>query len=44
MNIVNLTQNLYLNFGNSNIYDLLIDINSKLSGYLNRTYDNVKNK
>ena len=39
-----LTQKLYLNIGNPNIYDLLIDINSKLSGYLTCSYDNIKNK
>ena len=44
LNVVYLTQKLYLNVGNPNIYDLLSDINSKLSGYLNCTYDNVKNK
>ena len=39
-----LTQKLYLNIGNPNIYDLLIDIHSKLSGYLTCSYDNIKNK
>ena len=39
-----LTQKLYLNIGNPNIYDLLSDINSKLSGYLTCSYDNIKNK
>jgi hypothetical protein len=43
-NVVYLTQKLYLNIGNPNIYDLLSDINSKLSGYLTCTYDNIKNK
>jgi hypothetical protein len=43
-NALYLTQKLYLNIGNPNIYDLLNDINSKLSGYLNCTYDNIKNK
>ena len=44
LNVVYLTQKLYLNIGNPNVYDLLSDINSKLSGYLNCTYDNIKNK
>ncbi len=35
---------LFLNVGNPNVYDLLSDINSKLSGYLTCTYDNMKNK
>ena len=43
-NVVYLTQTLYLNVGNPNIYDLLIDINIKLSGYLTCAYDNIKNK
>ena len=44
LNELYLTQKLYLNVGNPNIYDLLIDINSKLSGYLTCSYDNIKNK
>ena len=44
LNVVYLTQKLYLNVGNPNVYDLLSDINSKLSGYLTCTYDNIKNK
>ena len=43
-NMVYLTQKLYLNVGNPNVYDLLSDINIKLSGYLTCTYDNIKNK
>ena len=39
-----LTQKLYLNIGNPNVYDLLNDINTKLSGYLTCSYDNIKNK
>jgi hypothetical protein len=35
---------LYLNVGNPNINDLLSGINSKLSGYLTCTYDNIRNK
>ena len=38
------TQKLYLKLGNPNIYDLLSDINTKLSGYLTCSYDNIKNK
>jgi hypothetical protein len=44
LNVVYLTQKLYLNVGNPNVYDLLSDINTKLSGYLTCTYDNIKNK
>jgi len=44
LNEVYSTQKLYLNVGNPNVYDLLSDINSKLSGYLTCTYDNIKNK
>ncbi len=44
LNELYLTQKLYLNVGNPNVYDLLNDINSKLSGYLTCTYDNIKNK
>jgi len=43
-NVVYSTQKLYLNLGNPNIYDLLSDINTKLSGYLTCSYDNIKNK
>jgi hypothetical protein len=43
-NAVYLTQKLYLNVGNPNVYDLVSDINAKLSGYLSCTYDNIKNK
>jgi len=41
-NVVYSTQKLYLKLGNPNIYDLLSDINSKLSGYLTCSYDNIK--
>ena len=44
LNVVYSTQKLYLNLGNPNIYDLLSDINTKLSGYLTCSYDNIKNK
>jgi len=44
LNAVYLTQKLYLNVGNPNVYDLVSDINAKLSGYLSCTYDNIKNK
>jgi hypothetical protein len=44
LNELYLTQKLYLNVGNPNVYDLLSDINSKLSGYLTCSYDNIKNK
>ena len=43
-NVVYSTQKLYLKLGNPNIYDLLSDINTKLSGYLTCSYDNIKNK
>ena len=43
-NVVYSTQKLYLKLGNPNIYDLLSDINTKLSGYLTCAYDNIKNK
>jgi hypothetical protein len=44
LNVVYVTQKIYLNVGNPNVYDLISDINSKLSGYLTCTYDNIKNK
>ena len=44
LNDVYLTQQFNLNIGNPNIYDLINDINSKLSGYLTCSYDNIKNK
>ena len=44
INDVYSTQKLYLNIGNPNVYDLLSDINSKLSGYLTCSYDNTKIK
>ena len=33
-----------LNSGNPNVYDLVSDINIKLSGYLTCTYNEIKNK
>jgi hypothetical protein len=44
LNVVYLTQKFNLNIGNPNVYDLINDINSKLSGYLTCSYDNIKNK
>jgi len=44
LNAVYLTTNYNLNIGNPNVYDLMIDINSKLSGYLTCTYNEIKNK
>ena len=44
LNVIYVTQKIYLNVGNPNVYDLISDINSKLSGYLTCTYDNIKNK
>ena len=41
---VYLNQTFNLNIGNPNIYDLINDINSKLSGYLTCSYDNIQNK
>ena len=38
------SQDLYLNIGNPNVYDLVSDINSKCSTYLTCAYDNIKNK
>ena len=37
-----LTQKIQLNVDKPNIYDLISDINSKLSGYLTCSYDNIK--
>ena len=44
LNAVFLTTNYILNVGNPNIYDLITDINTKLSGYLTCTYNEIKNK
>ena len=44
INDVYLTQKFNLNIGNPNIYDLINDINTKLSGYLTCSYNNIKNK
>lgn len=43
-NTVYMTQNFNLNVGNPNIYDLINDINFKLSVYLTCSYNNIKNK
>ncbi len=43
-NDVYLTQKFNLNIGNPNIYNLINDINTKLSEYLTCSYDNIKNK
>ncbi len=43
-NVVYLTQKLYLNVGNPDVYNLLSDFNSKLSAYLTCAYDNIRNK
>ena len=44
LNAVYLTTNYTLNIGNPNVYDLIIDINTKLSGVLTCTYNEIKNK
>ena len=44
LNAVYITNKFNLNVGNPNIYDILTDINTKLSGYVTCTYDNIKNK
>ena len=44
LNAVYVTNKYNLNIGNPNIYDILNDINNKLSGYVTCTYDNIKNK
>ena len=43
-NAIYSTQDLYLNVGNPNVFDLISDINSKCSTYLACSYDNIKNK
>ncbi len=44
LNVVYLTQKIYLNVGNPNVFNLLSDFNPKLSGYLTCAYDNIRNK
>ena len=44
LNAVYLTTNYTLNVGNPNVYDLITDINTKLSGILTCTYNEIKNK
>ena len=44
LNEVYITNKFNLNVGNPNIYDILNDINNKLSGYVICTYNNIKNK
>ena len=44
LNVESLNQTYYLNIGNPNIFDIISDINNKLSIYLTCTYDNIKNK
>ena len=43
-NTIFLTQRFDLIIGNPNVFDLISDINSKLSGYLTCSYDSIKNK
>lgn len=43
-NEIYITTKFYLNIGNPNIYDLINDINTKLSGYLTCTYNEIRNK
>ena len=44
LNEIYITTKFNLNIGNPNIYDLINDINTKLSGYLTCTYDAIRNK
>ena len=44
LNALYLTTNYTLNVGNPNVYNLISDINTKLSGYLTCTYNEIKNK
>ncbi len=44
LNEIYITTKLYLNIGSPNIYDLINDINTKLSGYLTCTYNEIRNK
>ena len=43
-NAIYSTNKFNLNIGNPNIYELVNDINTKLSGYLTCTYDSIRNK
>ena len=43
-NTIFLTERFNLIIGNPNVFDLISDINSKLSGYLTCSYDSIKNK
>ena len=43
-NSVYTSQDMYLDVGNPNVYDLVSNINAKCSTYLTCSYDNVKNK
>lgn len=43
-NTIYSTNKFNLNIGNPNIYELVNDINTKLSGYLTCTYDSIRNK
>jgi len=44
LNAVYLTTKFNLNIGNPNIYEVVSDINTKLSSYLTCTYDSIRNK
>ena len=44
LNEIYITTKFNLNIGNPNIYDLINDINTKLSGYLTCTYNEIRNK
>ena len=44
LNEIYITTKFYLNIGNPNIYDLINDINTKLSGFLTCTYNEIRNK
>ena len=43
-NTVYTSQDMYLDVGNPNVYDVVSNINAKCSTYLTCSYDNVKNK
>ena len=43
-NAVYTSQDMYLDVGNPNVYDVVSNINAKCSTYLTCSYDNVKNK
>jgi hypothetical protein len=44
LNEMYITTKFNLNIGNPNIYDLINDINTKLSGFLTCTYNEIRNK